>query len=275
METKQELMDYFHQLYDELIKYRECGNGRFNFGTSASHYDRNQAQIEGFLRTLWAAGPLMGSNQLSIEDINFYRSGILNGVDPSSEYYWGTIHDYDQLIVECTSLAITLIETKEILWCTFTEREQYNVYTWLNQINQVKIWDNNWRFFRILVNVAFIKLERNFSEKRLAEDKTVINSFYVGKGWYVDGNSHQRDYYIPWAFHYYGLLYAYYMAEIDPETAKIYCERSKQFATSFINYFNDQGAAVPFGRSLTYRFAMVSFFQYVPLQISKPFHGHR
>lgn len=36
---------------------------------------------------------------------------------------------------------------------------------------------------------------------------------YIGDGWYSDGNSLQRDYYIPFALHYYSLLYAKYCPE--------------------------------------------------------------
>ncbi len=50
------------------------------------------------------------------------------------------------------------------------------------------------------------------------EELALIDSMYIGDGWYVDGKTTQRDYYIPFAFHYYGLIYATFMQDEILET---------------------------------------------------------
>ena len=59
---------------------------------------------------------------------------------------------------------------------------------------------------------------------------------------------------------FYGLLYSVLMEQEDPERAKIYKERAVLFAKDFIQWFSHNGAGLPFGRSLTYRFAMGAFW---------------
>ena len=63
----------------------------------------------------------------------------------------------------------------------------------------------------------------------------------------------QKDYYVSFGIHFYCLLYARFMEKEDPEHTALFKERSKTFSESFIYWFDDEGKALPFGRSLTYR----------------------
>ena len=69
--------------------------------------------------------------------------------------------------------------------------------------------------------------------------------------------------------HYYSLLYCHIASTpffagsrlTSAEKVKTYKERASLFARDFIHYFDpDSGASIPFGRSLTYRFACASFW---------------
>ena len=87
-----------------------------------------------------------------------------------------------------------------------------------------------------------------------------LESFYLGDGWYCDGDSGQKDYYISFAIHFYSLVYAKVMEGEDEKRCGLYRQRAMEFAGQFIYWFDSDGDAIPFGRSLTYRFAQVSFF---------------
>ena len=73
------------------------------------------------------------------------------------------------------------------------------------------------------------------------------------------------DYYISFGIHYYGLIYAWAVERDDPERARTFKERAARFAGDFLYWFEDGGRAVPFGRSLTYRFAQGAFFSALAL----------
>jgi hypothetical protein len=60
--------------------------------------------------------------------------------------------------------------------------------------------------------------------------------------------------------HYYGLIYAKFAGERDPHRAQAFRERAAVFAHDFIHWFAADGSALPFGRSLSYRFAQGAFW---------------
>lgn len=258
--SQADILSFFNKIEDATKIYRQLGNGRFNFGSSQPHYDQNQSEAEGFLRMLWGAGP-REQNAFDHDRFDFYAQGIINGTNPQSQYYWGPINDRDQFMVELAALCMTLIETKDHFFDQLPLQQQNNIVTWISQINEHIVNPNNWLFFRILTNVTLKRLNQPFSQTRLDDDLKTINSFYVAKGWYFDGQPSQQDYYIGWAFHYYGLLYAHYMREDDPEQSQIFIDRAKSYAQTFVQNFDQEtGAGIAFGRSLTYKFAEIAFW---------------
>ena len=102
-------------------------------------------------------------------------------------------------------------------------------------------------------------------------DVTNVNQGYEFAGWYQDGDSGQKDYYISFAIHFYSLFYVRVMNEEDPERCEIYKERAMLFAKEFIYWFDESGASLPYGRSLTYRFSQVSFFSACLMAGIEPF----
>lgn len=56
------------------------------------------------------------------------------------------------------------------------------------------------------------------------------------------------------------LLYAKLAGDEDPKRAEEFKRRAQQVALDLIHYFDDEGRAIPYGRSVGYRFAMVSFW---------------
>ena len=49
-------------------------------------------------------------------------------------------------------------------------------------------------------------------------------------------------------------------AESDPERSRKFRERAQKFLLDFIYYFAPTGEAIPFGRSMVYRFAVIASF---------------
>ena len=152
----------------------------------------------------------------------------------------------------------------EVVWDPLTEAQKENLCNYLNKINEHPLPVCNWILFAVLVNIAMKKVGRRYSPEMLEEYLEGLETFYLGEGWYQDGDSGQKDYYISFAIHFYSLIYAVIMEKDDPERAKKYKARAMEFAKQFIYWFDEEGEAIPFGRSLTYRFSQVSFFQCLP-----------
>jgi hypothetical protein len=62
------------------------------------------------------------------------------------------------------------------------------------------------------------------------------------------------------AMHFYALIYARLASDRDPARAARYAERARLMARDCIHWFSADGSALPFGRSLTYRFAQGAFW---------------
>jgi len=241
------------------------GKGGLRLGENGSVYPQAVADMEGFARILWAIVPMLMGKCRSIEFIwPLWREGILHGVDPLHPEYWGSLCDNDQRMVEMAAIGAGMCLIPDRFFFSLPEDGQNNLYCWLNQINLYDMPVNNWRFFRVLVNTGFRICGLPFAKSRLDEDFALIEKHYEGNGWYYDYFT-QREYYTPWAYHYYGLIYAIAMDTLDPERASCFRERAALFAPRFACWFDCYGAALPYGRSLTYRFAQGAFWSIMAL----------
>jgi hypothetical protein len=224
----------------------------------SQHYPRQGAGMEGFCRLLWGAAPLAATGASDLGA--FFREGLAAGTDLQSVGFWGEPVDYDQRLVEHASIASALLLAKGWIFDPLDEGEKHNVIAWLARINQVEVVPNNWRLFRVLANAAIHRAGGVSDRGRLETDLAAIDGYYLGNGWYGDGANGARDYYNPMAFHFYSLLLVRLAPELLGGRAPVFIERAVRFAQDFRHWFADDGAAVPYGRSLTYRFAQGAFW---------------
>ena len=82
------------------------------------------------------------------------------------------------------------------------------------------------------------------------------------------------DYYSSsFAIHFLQLLYAKLAGDEDPERAAEFKSRAQQCALDLAHYYDSEGRSIPFGRSVGYRFAMVSFWgalAYADVELPSP-----
>lgn len=235
------------------------GGARVRLGVTAALYDQHAAELEAFARPLWGLAPLAaGGGDFAGWDV--YQRGLASGSDPQHAEYWGAPGDRDQRLVEMAAIGMALALAPEQVWEPLDRRARDHLAAWLGRINQVGIVDSNWLFFRILVNLGLARVGATYDEAALRAALDRLDHFYLGDGWYADGLTAQRDYYIPMAFHYYSLVYARLWGDRDPARAQRFRERAARFAQDFMHWFAADGAALPFGRSLTYRLAQGAFW---------------
>lgn len=136
-------------------------------------------------------------------------------------------------------------------------------------------------WFRVFANLGLRRNGAPYSRERIEADMDHLDTFHVGGGWSNDGpkSHHQMDYYSgSFAIQFLQLLYSKLAGDFDQERAERYRQRAREFALDFVHYFDPNGeyllgsslwdgadwiflgSAIPFGRSMTYRFAMVGFW---------------
>lgn len=260
LETKQDFRDWMGKLLNPLKPLYSEGNARLHLGDSGVTYPQVSIEMEAFSRPLWALVPFWMGGGKDAEFEKIYREGLAHGTDPTHPEYWGGFGDYDQRFVEMAAIASGIIFTPQIVWEPLTPEEKQHLANWLYGINEYVIPDCNWQFFMILVNVALKKRGCRYCAEKLESGLQKIESYYLSGGWYRDGGSAQKDYYISFALHYYGLLYSVAMEQEDPDRCRRFRERAEVFAGDFIYWFDENGAALPYGRSLAYRFGQAAFW---------------
>lgn len=268
--SRGDLIEAVKQILNPLKPYYSKGKTLLEIGNTGTGYSPSIAGMEGFSRVLWGLVPLLaGGEESDIWDVCL--QGIKNGTNPSHEEYWGEITDFDQRAVEMAAFGYALALIPEKIWTPLTNQEKENLFKWLNQINRFSVYDCNWLFFPVLVNLGFKSVGLPYNREKVEKNLDRIDQFYLEEGWYADGQDAHCDYYVPFAIHFYSLLYAKIMGVEDPVRSERYKNRAESFAKDFIYWFAEDGSALPYGRSLAYRFAQSSFWSALVYAEVEPF----
>ncbi|WP_087024792.1 DUF2264 domain-containing protein [Thaumasiovibrio subtropicus] len=228
--------------------------------TPAAHFDASAQNLEGVARLMWAVVPAADSLPDACAAL---RERIENGVNPVHPNYWGVPIDFDQRVVEMTSIAVAMIDAREIFFDALSPESQANLLNWLGSVATLKLPENNWRFFRILILTALELVGgaiEPIDRSVLEYDFALVERSYTSEGWYHDGPREVYDYYNPFAFHFYALTYVRWCRRRDPQRAQLYLQRAFEFAERYRFWFADDGAQLVYGRSLNYRFAAAALW---------------
>lgn len=219
----------------------------------AKTFDAGTMRLEQFARPLWG---LAAGDHAALAGC---AAHLAAGVDPGNPDYWGTPCRFDQRIVELAAVGVALCLAGETLWDSLGPEAKANLSAMLHEAAAQPVHDNNWHFFPVLIALGLRQVGEPHDAAGMAAHLDAIDGFYRGDGWYSDGSVQRTDHYNGFAFHFYGLIYCRLAPEDEARCAR-YRERAMAFALQFFHWFADDGAALPYGRSMSYRFACVAFF---------------
>jgi hypothetical protein len=260
--TRDDIIAAVHSLFNPLLSTFSPGKARVQLDSSGSTWDRAACNLEGFARPLFGLAPLAAGGT-HFEHWDVYREGLKNGTDPTHPEYWGPVTDMDQRHVEATAIGYALLIVPQHVWEPLEAMAKINLAAWLIQSRNTKHANNNHKFFRVVVDLGLEKVgvavDRDGTEQYLQD----LEEMYIDHGWFRDsGNvedSRRLDWYNPFAWHYYGLLYAVHRPE-DQARGDRFRKRARLFAGHLLHWYADTGANVPYGRSLIYRHATAAFW---------------
>ncbi|KAK4888496.1 hypothetical protein LTR27_012609 [Elasticomyces elasticus] len=231
-------------------------------GGTGTRFDETAAQIEGYARPLWGLAPLLAGGS-DYKNSHMFVKGIISGTDPKGPEFWGNMEDLDQRMVESCPIGYTLAIAGKQFWDPLTEQQKNNVATWIGSMNDREMPDTNWLWFRVFANLGLKANGAPYSHERIEQDMDHLDTFHRGGGWSNDGPEGytQMDYYSgSFAIQYLQLLYSKLAASFDSKRCEVYRSRAQDFALDFVHYQAPDGHCIPFGRSLTYRFATIGFW---------------
>ncbi|MEQ8436631.1 MAG: DUF2264 domain-containing protein [Ilumatobacter fluminis] len=248
-------------LYEPLLPF-VVDDARIRLGSFGAAFERASGELEGFARPLYGIVPLVAGGG-RFEHWDLVRAGLIAGTDPDHPGYWGAVvRDIDQRMVEQAAIGIALAFCPDEVWEPLTDEQRDRLVDWLGGIAEFEPAPNNWQFFRVLVALGLERVGRPLDADAVERSLELLEGYRLGEHWYVDGGLQNVDYYVPMAFHTYGLIYAAAndLGLGDDDRAARYRERARAFAADFATWFGPDGAAVAMGRSLIYRFALGSFW---------------
>jgi hypothetical protein len=254
LKNRKDMQEAIHQICNPLKPFFSPGRAHL-LVTNEDILYTGGGMIQSLIRPLWGLIPFSAGGG-DTDLWNYYLEGIRNGTNPEHPEYWGERND----LTEYPVIGYALAMVPDKIWDPLDCQEKQNLSSWLYRINQYSLWDNNFLFFRVLTNAGLKKVGMKYDQKAMDQALDRIEAFYLSDGWYSDGLTNQRDYYISFAIHYYSLIYARLMEQDDPVRSQRYKERARLFARDFIYWFASDGSALPFGRSLTYKFAQTAFW---------------
>lgn len=225
----------------------------------AAHYSPRAARVEMVSRLLWGLAPLSAGGG-SYPGWEWIRAEIVSGTDPADPGYWGAPGAHDQRVVEAAAMGVALAMVPGELWEPLSAAQRERLGEWLRSAARARVGENNWRLFATLVNLGLRSVGAEFDAGITDAAFRRIEDFYRGGGWYSDGDLGAAvDHYGPWAIHFYSLINAA-LGGVGEEIARTARARAREFAGEYVHWFAADGAGLPFGRSLTYRFAQAAFF---------------
>ncbi|MEU1271443.1 DUF2264 domain-containing protein [Streptomyces sp. NPDC005799] len=202
--------------------------------------------LEGYARTL-----LLAAFRRDESALQRYAEGLAAG----TAGVWPRIEDRGQPLVEAASIALALRLTRPLLWDRLDDGVRQRAAAWLGEALTAAAWPCNWELFPVTVGGFLDEIGYETAASRKAVDRGLerVEDWYLGDGWYTDGDGRKFDYYNGWAMHLYPVLHAW-LAD-DERLLDLYGGRLSRHLEDYARLFGGDGAPMHQGRSLTYRFA--------------------
>ncbi len=205
-----------------------------------------------------------------------------NAVDPESGDYllW---RQEGQTLVDAAYVAESFLRAYDALWTPLDETTKQRYITEFTQLRRVDPPYSNWLLFSSTVECFLQKAGAPADTYRIVSSLRKIEEWYVGDGWYSDGQSFAFDYYNSYVIHpmYIECLEVF----TDGGQKRIWnapkCDyqrawtRMQRFGSILERFISPEGALPVFGRSITYRtgqlqpLAMLAWRERLPEGLSR------
>lgn len=203
-------------------------------------------------------------------------TGLKNGVDPKNADFLN-FKKHQQPIVDAAYLALAFLRAPKALWeplDSLTKKRYVDAFKSLR--NRTGAY-NNWLLFAGINETFLLSIGEDFDPARIAIARNKIREWYVGDGWYSDGDKFSMDYYNDYVIHPMLVEMLHVLLEKKMINKKEYDEalqrmiRHAEFSERMIS---PEGYYPIFGRSATYRtaafqsLAQVALMEILPKDIS-------
>ena len=179
------------------------------------------------------------------------RKSIENSVNIESNDYlnWD---EGDQPLVDAAFLALGILQSKTQIWEKLSHETQKKLLIELKKTRRIAPWRSNWILFSAMIEVFVYVMEgEEYCVKSVIDyAMTQFEQWYIGDGFYKDGDSFHYDYYESIVIHPFILEIVKWIPWYNEEK---YIDRSLRYSKLLINMIGKDGTYPLVGRSICYR----------------------
>ena len=262
-------------------------NMQTEFSPSFDNRDRSVVYMETFGRLMDGIAPWLALPDDDTEEGQQRRqlrtwalAAYKNAVDPASPDYlcWGKS---GQNLVDAAFLAESFLRAWDVLWMPLDEETKQRYIHEFQALRRIDPPYTNWLLFSSTIESLLAKAGAQFDEFRVNTACRKVEEWYVGDGWYADGQAFAFDYYSSYVFHamyletLQAMIDAKHNSRIDYK--KYYdraLKRAQKHAIILERFISPEGTFPVIGRSATYRLAalqplaLMAWYQKLPSELS-------
>ena len=182
---------------------------------------------------------------------------LAHAVNPNSpDYlYWGN-NQVRQPLVDASYIAQAFLMEPDTLWKPLDSETKLRFIHEFKTIRQITPWNNNWILFAATIESFLLSIGEDINTARIDTAIETIEKWYVGDGWYSDGDKFHFDHYNGYVIH--PMLIEVLKANVakgrreQKDLDKAY-KRMQRYASFQERYISPEGTYLVVGRSSTYR----------------------
>lgn len=179
-----------------------------------------------------------------------------HSVDPNSPDYllW---RNEGQPLVDAAYIANSFLRAPKQLWERLDELTKKRYIEEFKQLRRVDPPYTNWLLFSAMVETFLMSIDEQYDAYRIHSAIRKIEEWYVGDGWYADGEHFAFDYYNSFVIQPMYVEVLEHLVEkkrmVKPEQLETARKRMQRYSMILERLVSPEGTFPVFGRSMTYR----------------------
>jgi len=226
--------------------------------------NKDVAYMEAFGRLIAGLAPFLALPQDDTPEGKIRKQLLLqtqqslaHAVDPGSpDYlYWGSPSSR-QPLVDAAFIAQGLLAAPDVLWKTLEPVTQQRFIAEFKKLRQIKPVNNNWVLFAAMIETFLLYIGEEIDVPRIDTAIDTIQKWFVGDGWYSDGNKFHFDHYNGYVIQ--PMLTTVLRVNVakgrrNKAEYELAYKRMQRYASFQERFISPEGYYPVFGRSSTYR----------------------
>ncbi|HUX59567.1 MAG TPA: DUF2264 domain-containing protein [Bacteroidales bacterium] len=181
-----------------------------------------------------------------------FIKAITKGTDPDDQDFWGDPVPYDQV---GSIFALGIYLNPKFFWDPLGQKQKENLLNYFKKQTLTQTYAGNHYYFHMTAVPLLEKYGYESNREYYTQMFERLMGWYRGDGWFLDGVNRGFDYYNMWGFQLYNQVLDKFDQTWHLQFGSEIKRTTDRFLETFPYFFGRDGGPVPWGRSLSYRFA--------------------